>query len=61
MDIQSASVNLSQARLQEQASLAIQAMSLDAMKVQSADLQKLLASTQAISDPNLGNSVNILS
>ena len=60
MDIQSASVQLSQARVQEQAAMSVQAMSLDAMRAQSADLQKLLTSAQAISDPNLGNNVDIL-
>ncbi|MDR0486917.1 MAG: putative motility protein, partial [Treponema sp.] len=39
MDIQSASVNLSQARLQEQAAVQVQAMGLDAMKEQAAALE----------------------
>jgi hypothetical protein len=60
MDIQSASVNLSQARLQEQAAVQVQAMGIDAMKEQSAALEKLLSSTQAIVDPNLGQKINVI-
>ncbi|MDR0487275.1 MAG: YjfB family protein, partial [Treponema sp.] len=60
MDIQSASVNLSQARLQEQAAVQVQAMGLDAMKEQAAALEKLLSSTQAITDPNLGQKINVI-
>jgi hypothetical protein len=59
MDIQSASVSLSQARLQEQAAVQVQAMGLNAMKEQSAALEKLLASAQII-DPNLGQNLNVI-
>ncbi|MDR0442473.1 MAG: YjfB family protein [Treponema sp.] len=60
MDIQSASVNLSQARVQEQAGVRVQAMGLDAMKEQAAALEKLLSSAQVVADPNLGRNLNVI-
>jgi hypothetical protein len=60
MDIQSASVNLSQSRVQEQAAVKVQAMGIDAMKEQAAAVEKLLSSVQAITNPNLGQNINIL-
>jgi len=59
MDIQSLSVNMSQAGLQEQAAVQVQAMSLNMMKEQGAALEKLLSSVQLITDPNLGRNVNL--
>nr|AXS01221.1 hypothetical protein [uncultured bacterium] len=60
MDIQSASVNLSQSRLQEQAAVQVQEMALDTVKEQAAALDKLLQSAQVITDPNLGRNVNVI-
>jgi hypothetical protein len=60
MDIQSLSVNMGQARVQEQAAVQVQAMGLDMMKEQAAALEKLLSSVQLITDPNLGRNVNFL-
>jgi len=60
MDIQSLSVNMSQASVQEQAAVQVQAMGLDMMKEQAAALDKLLSSVQVITDPNLGRNVNLL-
>jgi hypothetical protein len=60
MDIQSASVNLSQSRLQEQAAVQVQAMAIDTVKDQAAALDKLLQSAQVITDPNLGRNVNVV-
>jgi hypothetical protein len=60
MDIQSLSVNMSQAGLQEQAAVQVQAMGLNMIKEQAAALDKLLSSVQLITDPNLGRNVNIL-
>jgi hypothetical protein len=60
MDIQSASVSLNQARVQEQATVQVQAMALDAVKEQAVALDKLLASAQPIVDPNLGQNINII-
>jgi hypothetical protein len=59
MEIQSASVNLSQARVQEQAAVQVQAMALDTVREQAAAVGELIA--QPITDPNLGQRVNVLS
>ena len=59
MDIQSASVSMSQARLQEDAGVRVQAMALDAVKEQAAAVEKLISSVQVITDPSLGQSINI--
>jgi len=60
MDIQSASVNLSQARLQEDAAVLVQAKALDNIKEQAAAMEKLIASAQPVTDPNIGQRVNII-
>jgi hypothetical protein len=60
MDIQSLSVNMSQMRLQEDAAVLVQAKALDMVREQSAALDKLLASAQPVTDPGLGQNVNIL-
>jgi hypothetical protein len=60
MDIQSLSMDMSQARVQEQAAVQGQAMSLNSMKEQSAALEKLLSSVQLITDPNLGQNINLI-
>jgi len=60
MDIQSLSVNMSQAKVQEQAAVQVQAMGLDMMKEQAAALEKLLSSVQLITDPNLGRNINLI-
>jgi hypothetical protein len=58
MDIQSASVNMSQAQLQEQAAVQVQSMAMDTVKEQSAALDKLLQSVQVVADPNMGQNVD---
>jgi hypothetical protein len=60
MDIQSASVNYSQARLQEQAAVQVQAMSIDAMREQSAAVDRLLSSAEPVVDPSLGQRINLI-
>jgi hypothetical protein len=60
MDIQSASINMSQGRVLEEAAIRVGAMGLSAMKEQSAALVKLLESAQVISDPGLGQNINVL-
>ena len=60
MDIQSASVNLSQARVQEQAAVQVQAMALDTVREQAAAVEELVSSVQPITDPNLGQRVNVI-
>jgi hypothetical protein len=60
MDILSLSVNMSQTRLQEQAAGSVQSMVLDTAKEQGAALEKLMSSAQVMSDPALGNNIDIL-
>jgi len=60
MDIQSLSMEMSQARVQEQSAVQVQAMSLNLIKEQSAALEKLLSSVQFITDPNLGQNINLI-
>ena len=59
MDIQSLSMNMAQARVQEEAAVKVQAMVLQNMKDSSADLARLMESSQAITDPAKGNYVNM--
>jgi len=60
MDIQSLSMKMSQAKVQEQAAVQVQEMSLNLIKEQSAALEKLLSSVQLITDPNLGQNINLI-
>jgi len=60
MDIQSLSVDMSLASVQEQAAVQVQAMGLNMIKEQAAALDKLLSSVQVITDPNLGQNVNLI-
>ena len=60
MDIQSLSMEISQARVQEQATVQVQAMSLYLIKEQSATLEKLLSNVQLIIDPNLGQNISLI-
>ena len=60
MDIQSLSVNMSQANVQEQAAVQVQAMGLDMVKEQAAALDKLISSVQSLTAPNMGQNVNLL-
>jgi hypothetical protein len=60
MDVESLSVDMSQTKVQEQAAVQVQAMSLDMEKEQAAAVDTLISSAQTITDPNLGQSVNLL-
>jgi hypothetical protein len=60
MDIQALSVNMSQAKVQEQAAVQVQAMELNMIKEQAVALNKLLSTVQSIVDPNLGKNVDLL-
>jgi hypothetical protein len=60
MDIESLSVDMSQTKVQEQAAVQVQAMSLDMEKEQAAAVDNLISSAQSITDPNLGQSVDLL-
>jgi hypothetical protein len=59
MDIQAASMNMSQAGMREEAAVRVEAMGLSAMKEQAAALAKLLESTQAVTDPGLGQKIDV--
>lgn len=54
------SVDMSQTKVQEQAAVQVQAMSLDMEKEQAAAVDNLISSAQSITDPNLGQSVDLL-
>jgi len=60
MDIQSLSVNMSQVNVQEQAAVQVQAMGLDMIKEQAVALDKLISSVQSLTNPNMGQNVNLL-
>jgi hypothetical protein len=60
MDIQSLSISMSQANLQEQAAVQVQAMGLDMVKEQAVALDKLISSVQSLTTPNMGQNVNLL-
>lgn len=60
MDIEKLSIGLSLQKTQEQAAVQVQRMTLTSMKEQSAALMKILESVEVITDPNLGNQINIL-
>ncbi|GHV66551.1 hypothetical protein AGMMS49928_01500 [Spirochaetia bacterium] len=60
MDIQSASVEMSQQRVREQAAVQVEAMSLDTAKAQSAALAKLLESAVIVTDPALGKKLDLV-
>jgi len=60
MDIQSASVEMAQNRIQEEAGILVQAKMLQAIKDANADLALLMKSTQIITDPVKGNYLNEL-
>jgi hypothetical protein len=59
MDIQSGSVGMSQGRVLEEAGMRVQAMGLDAMREQSAAVDRLLQSADIITDPNLGSKIDV--
>ena len=50
---------MSQAELQEEAAIQIQAKTLDAAREQAAAVEKLIDSAEAVVDPNLGQTVNV--
>ena len=60
MDIQSLSVEMSQNRVQEEAAVRLQAMTLQTIKDAGADLERLMDSAQNINDPAKGKFLNVL-
>jgi hypothetical protein len=59
MDIQQLSTGASQQKVLEEAAIKVQGMALGAVEEQAAGLAKLMESAAIITDPNLGNNVNI--
>jgi len=57
MDIQALSVDMSQANVQEQAAVQVQAMALDTVKQQAEAVNNLISTAPA--DPNLGQKVDV--
>lgn len=60
MDILSLSTALAQDRVRQGAAVQVQKMTMDSAKLQGDALGKMLESVKAISDPALGNHINIL-
>jgi hypothetical protein len=60
MDIETVSVDVSQAVVQEQAPVQAKAMSLDKEREKAATVDSPNSSVQTITDPNLGQYINIL-
>jgi|TergutMp193P3_1026864.scaffolds.fasta_scaffold152431_2 hypothetical protein len=59
MDIQTDSMNMSQAMLQEEAAVLVQAKAMDAVREQAAAVEELISSAQVIVDPSLGQTVSV--
>ncbi|WP_461247885.1 YjfB family protein [Treponema sp. R6D11] len=60
MDIESLSVDMSQANVQEQAAVKVQAMAQDAVKQQAEAVVKLISSVPVPeTDPNLGQNIDL--
>jgi len=52
-------MNMAQARVQEEATVKVQAMVLQSMKDSSVDLARLMELSQVIADPAMGNYVDM--
>ncbi len=60
MDITALSTMMSQDRLQQSAAMQVQKLALDGAKEQGVALAKLMESASTITDPSLGNKINLL-
>lgn len=60
MDIVALSTGLAQQRVQQEAAIQVQKMALDGVKDQGFATVRLLESAKAITDPSLGNVVDVL-
>lgn len=60
MDTQELSIGLALQKTQEQAAIQVQSMTMTNAQEQSDALMKMLENVEVITDPNLGNLVNIL-
>jgi hypothetical protein len=59
MDIQHLSTELSQQQVLEEAAIKVQDMALGTVEKQAAELAKLMESAKAVTDPDLGNYLNV--
>jgi hypothetical protein len=59
MDIQQLSTTLAQQQVLEEAAIRVQDMTLGAVEDQAAGLTKLLESAQPVTDPNLGQYLDL--
>jgi len=60
MDITTLSMMMSQGRIQQDAAMQVQKLALDGAKEQGAALAKLMESVPPVTDPSLGNKIDIL-
>ena len=59
MEIQDLSVAMSQSRVQQEAAVQVQAMTLDTARQQAADLTQVMSSAEVITDPARGNYIDL--
>ena len=59
MDIQSLATNMAQGRVLEEAAVQVQAMALQNMKDEGADLGRIMESAQVITDPAKGTHLDM--
>jgi len=59
MDIAALSTGLAQQRVQQEAAIQVQKMALDGVKDQGSATVRLLESANVITDPSLGNAIDI--
>ena len=59
MDLQRLSIDMAQTRVQEEAAVKVQAMTLQTIKDTAAELSRLVDSAKIISDPAKGNYLNL--
>ncbi|GHV79577.1 hypothetical protein AGMMS49944_13680 [Spirochaetia bacterium] len=61
MEIENVSTAMSQDKVQQEAAVKVQRMAMENADVQAAELAKLLASAEVVTDTNVGNNVDLLS
>jgi hypothetical protein len=60
MSIEEVSMGMAQDKVRQEAAVKVQAMALQGAEDQAAALMKLMDSAEAVSDPSLGNQVDLL-
>ena len=59
MEINNISTNMTLGRVQEEAGMSVQAMAINNMRQMGEDVANIMDSAQVISDPALGNNIDI--